>query len=361
MIPVSVLDPQPGEYVLDLCAAPGGKAAQTAALMRGEGLLVANEPVFRRAQVLSGNIERMGITNAIAVCAEPRALAERWPSGFDAVLVDAPCSGEGMFRRHPEATLEWSEENAAGCAKRQAEILDAAAILVRPGGRLVYSTCTFNPAENEDNADAFAIRHPEFFPEGFEIPGAGRAENGRMTFWPHMIAGEGQFAALFRKRGESAAHLTADKAAERADRADMALCAAFAPGMPEPDFRLRGVLIHAPFLPDMRGLRVLRAGLHIGENRNGRLMPDHALALCPCPPEVERIELEEKEAIDYLAGGVPERPGKGWKIVCCQGVPLGWGKAADGKIKNHYPKGLRKCLTTVYGCRTIPPVLNRLR
>lgn len=355
MIPVSVLAPKPGEYVLDLCAAPGGKATQAAALMNGEGLLVANDPVPGRAQVLSGNIERMGITNAIVVCAQPRELASRWRGGFDAVLVDAPCSGEGMFRRHPEAALEWSEESAAGCAKRQSEILDAAAELVRPGGRLVYSTCTFAPAENGDNVDMFLSRHPDFRAVAFEVPGAGRAENGRMTFYPHLIAGEGQFAALLRKTGGSGAFLPEDGRAERADRSDKALCAEFAPAMPEPVFRLRGTLISVPFLPDVRGLRVFRAGLHIGENRNGRLVPDHALALCARPPEAERAELDESSALGYFSGDVTESSGKGWVIVCCHGVPLGWGKISDGKIKNHLPKGLRKCLTSVSGCCTISP------
>ncbi|MBR4711291.1 MAG: RsmB/NOP family class I SAM-dependent RNA methyltransferase, partial [Clostridia bacterium] len=135
---------RPGETVLDLCAAPGGKATQMGAAMRGEGLLICNEPVPGRAQILSRNLERMGITNAVAVCAMPDVLAERWPEGFDAVLADAPCSGEGMFRRVPESRGEWTESAPEGCAARQAAILDAAARMVRPGGRLVYATCTSN-------------------------------------------------------------------------------------------------------------------------------------------------------------------------------------------------------------------------
>ena len=157
MLPAAVLDAQPGEKVLDLCAAPGGKSTQIGTAMKGEGLLVCNEPVQKRTRILSGNIERIGLPNTIVTCAWPAQLADQWPEGFDAVMVDAPCSGEGMFRRVPESRREWSEEQARGCAQRQREILDSAARLVRPGGRLVYSTCTYNPEENERNADWFLL------------------------------------------------------------------------------------------------------------------------------------------------------------------------------------------------------------
>ena len=153
MLPAAVLNAKPGEKILDLCAAPGGKSTQIGCSMQGKGLLVCNEPVPKRALILSGNIERMGLPNTIVTCEWPDKLANQWPEGFDAVLADAPCSGEGMFRRDPETRNEWSEEKAAGCAARQREILSAAALLVRPGGRLVYSTCTYNPAENEENVN----------------------------------------------------------------------------------------------------------------------------------------------------------------------------------------------------------------
>ena len=143
MVSASALDARPGEKILDLCAAPGGKTTQIAAAMAGEGLLVSNEPVPNRAKMLAENLERMGVVNAVAVCAYPDQLAARWPDVFDAVLTDAPCSGEGMFRREPASRDEWRPNSPAGCARRQADILDSAAKLVRPGGRLVYSTCTF--------------------------------------------------------------------------------------------------------------------------------------------------------------------------------------------------------------------------
>lgn len=190
MLPAAVLNPQPGETVLDLCAAPGGKSTQLALRMAGHGLLVSNEPVMKRAQILSRNVERMGIPNALVVSAMPRQLADRWPEGFDAIQVDAPCSGEGMFRRHPETREEWTAESPAGCAKRQAEILDCAAEMVRPGGRIVYSTCTMNPVENEDTVAAFCQRHSDFVPAAFALPGAD-APSGMLTCYPHRMRGRG--------------------------------------------------------------------------------------------------------------------------------------------------------------------------
>ena len=153
---------KPGERILDLCAAPGGKTTQLAAAMRGEGLLVSNEIHPGRAKILSSNVERMGIPNAVVVNETPRRLAERFPAFFDRIVVDAPCSGEGMFRKEEQALLQWSPENVAMCAARQQEILEEAARMLRPGGILVYSTCTFAPEEDEGSAAAFLSRHPEF-------------------------------------------------------------------------------------------------------------------------------------------------------------------------------------------------------
>ena len=199
MVSASVLNAQPGEKVLDLCAAPGGKTTQIAGMMMGEGLLISNEPVPTRAKVLAENLERMGVVNAVAVSAYPDQLAKKWPEFFDAILVDAPCSGEGMFRREPASRDEWQPGSPAGCAKRQAEILDEAAKMLRPGGRLVYSTCTFNRQENEGSVLGFLERHPEFTPEEFELTGIGKSENGMLRVWPHKVRGDGHFVAKLRK------------------------------------------------------------------------------------------------------------------------------------------------------------------
>ncbi|MBR1822144.1 MAG: RsmB/NOP family class I SAM-dependent RNA methyltransferase, partial [Clostridia bacterium] len=203
MASAAVLDAQPGEVILDLCAAPGGKSTQIAAALEGLGLLVSNDPEPARAKTLAGNLERMGTANSLVVNALPDRLAAAWPEYFDAVLVDAPCSGEGMFRRDPDSRAEWSPASPEGCAKRQAEILDQAAKLLRPGGRLVYSTCTFNSLENEGSVRGFLARHPDFSPEDFALPVVGGSEAGMLRLWPHRVRGDGHFVAKLRKAGEA--------------------------------------------------------------------------------------------------------------------------------------------------------------
>ena len=202
---VTALDPQPGARVLDLCAAPGGKSTQIAALMAGRGLLVCNEPVPSRAQILSRNVERMGVRNAVVTCALPDQLAPRFPGFFDRILVDAPCSGEGMFRRQIEARDEWSENAPRGCADRQMEILEQAVRMLAPGGHMVYSTCTFNDTENEGVLGRLLAAHPELTLAPFALHGLPRAEKGYLHLYPHEMRGEGHFVSLLQKRADAPA------------------------------------------------------------------------------------------------------------------------------------------------------------
>lgn len=214
MAVVSLLDPQPGERVLDLCASPGGKATHAAARMKGEGLLIVNEIHPARAEILSRNIERMGIKNAVVINEESGRLRKAFSEFFDKIIVDAPCSGEGMFRKEEQALKEWSRENIALCAKRQQEILDNAAAMLKPGGQIVYSTCTFSPEENEQGIVRFLHRHPDFVmakKPGWPCAGVSQ---GRMEWcgkndssithsfriWPHIAQGEGHFLALMEKK-----------------------------------------------------------------------------------------------------------------------------------------------------------------
>lgn len=344
MLPAALLDAKPGETVLDLCAAPGGKATQSALKMRGQGLMVANEPNAKRAQILSRNIERMGIPNAVVVSALPDQLADRWPAGFDAVLVDAPCSGEGMFRRHPETISEWKEDAPDRCAARQQGILDSAAALVRPGGRMVYATCTFHACENEETIVTFLQRHPEFHLQAFALPGM-VSESGMRTVYPHRDAGEGQFAALLIKAGDGKASLPEDASLPKPDKATLrAFVAEWGDMLPTPTHLLGKSLIHAAFLPDLRGIRVLRAGLHVAEAVGKRWVPDHAAALAFEAPPCPRIELTEAEARAYQHGETLQVSDDvtGWVLPTYGGLALGWGKVSGGMMKNHYPKGLRK-------------------
>ena len=344
MLPPAALNVRPGERVLDLCAAPGGKSTALAAALAGQGLLVCNEPVPARAKILSRNIERMGVTNALVVSAWPDALAERWPEGFDAVLADAPCSGEGMFRRHPETRAEWRPESTAGCAARQREILHAAARLVRPGGRLVYATCTLNETENEDTVAAFLQAHPEFSLSPFRLPGADAPE-GLFTCWPHRFPGEGQFAALLVKRGEGAAALPADRSLPAPDRQQLRILSEFAGGaLPEGLRMLGDTAVSLAEIPRLQGLKVLRCGLHLGEIRGRLLAPDHAWALAAADLPFPRFPVTEAQAAAFQAGEPLEAPEtlRGWVLPELSGFALGWGKASGGQLKNHYPKGLRR-------------------
>ena len=350
MAAAAALAPRPGERVLDLCAAPGGKSTQMAALMQGRGTLVCNEPVAARAQVLSRNIERMGVKNAVVVSALPEELSPRWPEYFDRVLVDAPCSGEGMFRRHPEAIGEWSPAAPAGCAQRQAAILLSAARMLRPGGRLAYSTCTFSAEENEGVIQAFLRERAEFALVPFSLPGLPPCD-GMLRLWPHQTRGDGHFVALLEKQGAPRAEKPRRRGEKPPLPAPDAAAAALArdflkeymAGEAAPNALFAGRLTQAPEqLPPLEGVRTLRVGLQLGEARGKLFVPDHALALAvPCQ---RAWPLEEAAARLYQAGQpLPVPDGlRGWLTPTLDGLSLGWAKASDGLLKNHYPKGLRK-------------------
>lgn len=345
MIPAAVLAPRPGDRVLDLCAAPGGKSTQLAVRLAGRGLLVCNEPVPNRAQVLSRNIERMGVPNALVVSALPECLASRWEDFFDGVMVDAPCSGEGMFRRHPETREEWSPQAPQGCAKRQREILWQAARMVRPGGRLCYATCTLNPVENDGVIADFLAAHEAFELTPFTLHSLA-AREGMLHIYPHRVRGEGHFVALMTRRGESAQPRASCGGLKPPEKAACQALAAIQTLAGWEGLQARGMLgdtlFHLAEWPDVSGIKVLRAGLHLGQLRGKAFVPDHALALSWGAQKLlptASVSLEQARA--YLRGEPLPWQGRGWHILCLDGVPLGWGKASDGLLKNHYPKGLR--------------------
>lgn len=351
MAPAQVLSAQPGEWILDLCAAPGGKAGQLAGQLMGQGLLVANEPDAKRARALSGNLERLGVVNAQVVSALPHDLAQRWPEAFDGVLVDAPCSGEGMFRRDPEALTQWNPAAPAGCAARQAQILDQAALMVRPGGRLVYSTCTFNALENEETVRLFLARHPEFERRPFSLEGVGEVPEGTLRLWPHRVRGEGHFVALLARSGapgrrtEPPVARPARQVTEALDRLIPDVLPQLPPQLAGYELALAGdhLVARPPQLPDARGLRLLRQGLTLLRVGRGYIEPDHALAMVLSPNEsTQWAALTEEEALRALRGeALPQAGPPGWVVLGYEGLPLGWAKRSDGVLKNHIPKGLR--------------------
>ena len=344
MAPVSLLDPQPGERVCDLCAAPGGKTTQIAGRMLGEGFLLCNEINPKRAKILSRNIERMGVPNALVTNEHPQRLADRFPNFFDRVLVDAPCSGEGMFRKEEAAVTDWSQETVEMCARRQAEILHSGASMVRPGGRLVYSTCTFAPEEDEWAVEAFLESHPEFTLEAVENPWFDSPAPGMYRMWPHKLLGEGHFAAVLRKSGANDDIPDAPKG-EKLPKEWLDFAKDLDIRLPEGKALTFGQSLYwtPAEMPDLNRLKVLRPGLELGIAKKGRFEPAHALALWlnSCS-RIQDLAPDSKEAADYLHGDVVPSAQKGWCLVTVGGYSIGWSKGDGNVLKNHYPKGLRR-------------------
>ena len=333
-----ILDVQKGEKVLDLCSAPGGKGTQLASAMQGEGVLVLNEPMKNRAKILSQNVERLGVKNAV-VCSEmPDRLAEKFPAYFDKILVDAPCSGEGMFRKNAdEALAEWSEENVAFCAERQKEILREAEKMLKVGGKLVYSTCTFSPSEDEEQTQDFLKKYPNM-----------RLIHEKKLY-PHTVKGEGHYVALFEKTdgaGTPATRVYKGKCSLQSEKIYRQFEEElFSCKQAEYLHEQNGILYALPSgVFDWQGLYVLRVGVKLGELKNGRFEPDHALAMSVRSETCKRVaNLTSQTDIEkYLCGETVERTGaNGWTLVCVNGYPVGWGKQVGDILKNHLPKGLR--------------------
>lgn len=377
MAVAQILAPRPGERILDLCAAPGGKSTQIAGRMCGEGLLIANEVIPGRAKILARNIERMGIINCVVCNETPDRLAFLFPHFFDKILVDAPCSGEGMFRKDETAVEEWSEAHVKMCADRQQTILEEAVKMLKPGGVLVYSTCTFAPEENEGTVSRLVQRHPEFTieeivhdaafsrgrPDWIEDPAPGLEHTVRL--WPHRLRGEGHYIARLRReqgdlpdesrtgRRKKDGKERGRKETETIDGAVLQRFLTEEIGL-IPDWlrehrgtvRLFGEQIY--LVPEERiplqEFKTVRPGLHLGTCKRNRMEPSHALALAMKPEETTRImELSREEAARYLHGeSLPCGTQSGWTLLTCRGYSIGFGKAVNGQMKNHYPKGLRR-------------------
>ncbi|MEA3308977.1 MAG: RsmF rRNA methyltransferase first C-terminal domain-containing protein [Chloroflexota bacterium] len=360
-----LLDPQPGEWVLDLAAAPGGKASHIAARMGNEGVLVANDIARRRVSVLAMNLERLGVTNALVANETPSRLAERWPALFDAVLVDAPCSGEGMFSRDRRIVRAWSLESVQAYAARQREILAESAPLVAPGGRLLYGTCTFSPEENEGVIAAFLAQHPNF--ELLPLPTLPGLRPGQPAwinapallrragrFWPHTGPGHGHFYALLRRHGQRQRPAPQrwrgqSLPAEVLARYRQQLAAVLSRPPPESGLFLNqhNQLYSAPIAPEgWRGLHVMRPGWWLATAHHGRIDPDHALAMALSPVDTRatcELSPADPRIVKYLRGGFwPDAGPAGLVLVTVGGYPLGWAKRGGGRLHSRYPKHLRR-------------------
>ena len=356
MAVAEALAPQAGDWVLDLAAAPGGKSTHLYSLMQGAGLLVANDINRNRASALVENLERWGAKNILVMNESVERLAQSWGACFDRVLLDAPCSGEGMFRKSEAALTMWSEETVATCAVRQNELLAHAAQLVKPGGMLAYSTCTLNTDENEEVIEQFLKNHAEFELVRLELSqtshgfSSSEPTQHALRLWSHRNVGEGHFVAVLKR---TAGRLKRVKQYEPKPvaKADKILWQHFCTDTglnPERHLARYGDKLYAlpAELPDFANLKAVRAGVQLGELKKGRLEPAHALALSLTKSELKTVpilELNLEESRRYLQGKVLDASGKkGWLVLTLDGFALGWGKRSGSVVKNAYPKSLRR-------------------
>ena len=363
----AALDVRPGQRVLDLAAAPGGKTTLAAGRLGDRGVVVANEVQRGRVQALADNLDRWGSARTMLAAETVARLAERLPGAFNRVLLDAPCSGEGLFRRNPAAAAQWRPGHVRGSAERQRALLADAAALVRPGGVLVYSTCTFAPEENEQQVAGFLAAHPDW--ELLELPAHQGFTPGRpdwsadglpelartVRLWPHHLRGEGHFIAKLARPGSGGrlptgplptGPLPAGPGAGRQAVVD-AWRGFAADALEEEPAGVTVVGERAYLVPDPEvagaGVRLVRPGLLAGRVRPGRFEPAHALAMAVGVATARRgRRLDDAEAAAWVRGEALGHQGPdGWMVVGWNGWPLGWGRAAGGSLKNHYPKGLR--------------------
>ncbi len=347
----ALLDIQKGDRVLDLCAAPGGKSAQIASLLGGTGILWSNEPIKNRARILLSNSERMGIPNGIISCCYPEELCPALEGCFDKVLVDAPCSGEGMFRKNNDAILEWSRGHVLSCAVRQLSILKNAVLALRDGGVLVYSTCTFSPEENEITVEKLLLECPELEPYDISEPfGRKTALKNAVRITP-MEGGEGHFAARFRKKGMSRrnplpcgtnAGITKDQLSLAQEMLDDIFTV-----RPAGAIEISGssIYLRPEGAEKLKAPGVIRSGIYAGEIIKKRIEPAHALFTSGKPETFRRkleLSVNDKETEEYLRGSEIGCEGeKGYTAVMIEGMTVGFGKCSGGRLKNKYPKGLR--------------------
>lgn len=386
MTPASRLPIEPGERVLDLCAAPGGKATELNARLKGTGLLVANDISNARAKALLRNLELFGSENVLVTNETPAGLSDVFPGFFDKILVDAPCSGEGMFRKDEAVIGTWTPERPDFFADLQREITSNAVKMLRPGGLMMYSTCTFAPQEDEGTVSFLLENFPEMelvemegyegFSKGNPVWGNGDPEIEKtVRIWPHKMNGEGHYLALFRKKGEAIPYETEEKPIEKKNKkqknrkkdrgteapgpskAEKQILSDFLSRMTAPipveELEVRaGKVYHSPSLPDgVRNLHFLRNGLYLGELKKDRFEPSQPFAVTLSADKFKdymNLKADDERTEKYLHGEtISVEPGEtaspsGWKLVCVDGFGLGWGKLVNGTLKNKYPVGWRK-------------------
>lgn len=380
MLPGAVIGVRPGDRVLDLCAAPGGKSVQMAAQMKGQGLLVSNDINAERVKALVKNIELCGVRNAVVLNDTPDKLARNFESFFDRIMVDAPCSGEGMFRKDEDAVKSWEKFKCEKCSCMQWDILQQVDKMLKPGGVILYSTCTFSPEEDEIMIERFMDQHPGGY-ELLEIPKTGGIEGGRREWsagkydfskaarlWPHKLNGEGHFAAIIRKleHGINGDNDINSPALQRDGSWEKAYPVNSFEGLGNFNRELAEFINNSTTLslkghvfqkgnnfyhlpqacPDLSGLKVAKFGWYLGENSPKGFVPSHSLAVSMKSEEMKRkinFAAGDRETNSYLKGETLIDSGeKGYTGICVDGYTLGWAKQTGDMLKNLYPKGWRK-------------------
>ena len=380
MTPASRLPIEPGDFVLDLCAAPGGKATALGAALNDTGFLLANDISTSRARALLRNLELFGIKNMLVTDEKPARLAQRFPAFFNKILLDAPCSGEGMFRKEEALARDWTPEKSAELSDIQKDLILKAADMLRPGGMMLYSTCTFSPCEDEEVVAYLLQERPDM--ELMEMPGYEGFSEGRPEFasaplsqgsfapsslrkcvriFPHKMDGEGHFLALFHKKGDSLppffrpAGKGPDKNTRKWLEEFFAEIGLHTLGGQEFDWnrvevRKDKVYYQLPFPLDLRGISFLRNGLYLGDLKKNRFEPSQPLALALHKEDIEAtisLSVSDERITRYLKGETlniePEEAArkKGWHLLCADGYPIGFGKLVNGILKNKYPAGWR--------------------
>ncbi len=358
MAPAECVDIEKDWFILDMCAAPGGKSTQLKNKLSENGVLVSNEIVSSRCKILTGNIERLGLENTVVTCMDTDKLASLFANTFDLVMVDAPCSGEGMFRKEEIAIHEWSGENVLMCAKRQAQILENATKALKNGGFIVYATCTFSLEENEMTVDAFLQNHPEFeivpvkqsvaksTADGIKFDGC-KCENISFSrrFYPHTAKGEGQFMAVLHHKGEKGLNSFYQEPKRKIDKVVTDFLNDTLTDY-NPDFvgiYNRNPIYYNNRLPVREGTAFC-CGVTIGEIRKNYILPHHQFFMALGDKFKRKINLsvESEQLLRYLHGEeFDTNCENGWAVVMVDGYTLGGVKVSNGRAKNHYPKGLR--------------------
>ena len=362
MTPAQLLPVEPGDKVLDVCAAPGGKSTELAAKLQGKGMLLSNDISNSRAKALLKNIELMGVKNAYVVSEVPENLVSRFAGFFDKILIDAPCSGEGMFRKEPSMVKSWEEHGVEFFQNLQRGIIDSVVKLLKPGGKILYSTCTFSPEEDEGSMKYLLENYPEFQVEKIDslwhefagghpewVDGPECLEDC-IRLWPHKLNGEGHFITLLEKEGELESFESGSRRKEFVLPEDSREFFSHV-SMPldmENVIQVKDKLFMVPDAGiDMKGYRVLRSGLYLGDLKKNRFEPSQSLAMALKKKEFDQVvdfSVEDARVKKYLKGEtieIEDTKKSGWQLICVDGYPLGWAKAAKGKLKNKYHSGWR--------------------